>query len=202
MHISVCNKIYSKHFQLHQSSGGNLTQQTAILTSQTLHDHDIQTRNVSVASSTNPSMTIVSSNPNTLQSATGAQIPSSPSKPSILRRRDPLEPLGKLLFSIFCTVLIHLFKLHKPSCYIMCILINLGSSLSPSRAIHNTNSSLTDQFGPGADRGPDSDGSSSGSTTLSATSSPGGAGNGIGSRIGDGNLSGKAWNYIIFRSIV
>ena len=50
---------------------------------------------------------------------------------------------------------------------------------------------MTDQFGPTADRGPDSDGSSSGSTTLSATSSPGGAGNGIGSRIGDGNLSGK-----------
>ena len=50
---------------------------------------------------------------------------------------------------------------------------------------------MTDQFGPSADRGPDSDGSSSGSTTLSATSSPGGAGNGIGSRIGDGNLSGK-----------
>merc|ERR1712038_390210 len=63
-------------------------------------------------------------------------------------------------------------------------------SISPSRAIHNTNSSMTDQFGPTADRGPESDGSSSGSTTLSATSSPGGAGNGMASRIGDGNLSG------------
>ena len=50
---------------------------------------------------------------------------------------------------------------------------------------------MTDQFGPTADRGPDSDGSSSGSTTLSATSSPGGAGNGVASRIGDGNLSGR-----------
>ena len=54
---------------------------------------------------------------------------------------------------------------------------------------------MTDQFGPTADRGPDSDGSSSGSTTLSATSSPGGAGNGAASRIGDGNLSGKAKCY-------
>ena len=68
---------------------------------------------------------------------------------------------------------------------------NLGSSVSPSRGVHNINSGLTDHFGTGVDRGPDSDGSSSGSTTLSATSSPGGAGNGIGSRIGDGNLSGN-----------
>merc|ERR1719225_1214762 len=114
----------------------------------------MQSRNVSVASSANPAMAIVTSNPN----AAGAQIPSSPSKPSILRRREiEREPMG---------------------------------SISPSRAIHNTNSSMTDQFGPTADRGPESDGSSSGSTTLSATSSPGGAGNGIGSRIGDGNLSG------------
>ena len=83
---------------MHPSSGSNMTQQTAILTSQTLHEHDMQVRNVSVAASSNPSMTIVSSNPNTLQSVAGGQIPSSPSKPSILRRRDNIERdlLGKI----------------------------------------------------------------------------------------------------------
>ena len=82
-----------------------MTQQTAILTSQTLHEHDMQVRNVSVAASSNPSMTIVSSNPNTLQSVAGGQIPSSPSKPSILRRRDNIERdlLGKLVFNTFLT---------------------------------------------------------------------------------------------------
>ena len=95
-------------FQLHQSPGGNISQPAAILTSQSLHEHDMAVRNASIASSANPAMSLVSSNPNALQS--GAQIPSSPSKPSILRRREiEREPLGKFSIRKFiCSVNIFL----------------------------------------------------------------------------------------------
>ena len=66
-----------------------------------MHDHDMQARIASVTS-THPSMTIVSAsnfgstNPNTLQSTANAQIPNSPSRPSILRRREgEREVIGK-----------------------------------------------------------------------------------------------------------
>ena len=76
---------------MQQPSGGSIGQQ-AIISGQSLHDHDVHGR-ISV-SSTHPTMTLVSasniasSNPNIVQATTNIQIPNSPSRPSILRRRE------------------------------------------------------------------------------------------------------------------
>ena len=81
---------------LQQAGGSNLgQQQQTIITGQSLHDqHDMHTRIASVGS-THQAMTIVSA-PNSgpsntqhlLHSTAAAQIPNSPSRPSILRRRE------------------------------------------------------------------------------------------------------------------
>jgi len=80
--------------------------QPAIITGQSLHEHDMQARIASVAS-THPGMTIVSAtNLGANQNiSSGIQIPSSPSRPSILRRREGERDI-------------------------------IGSALSPSRQLH------------------------------------------------------------------
>ena len=145
----------------------------------------MQARIASVAS-THPGMTIVSAtnlgaNQNT---SSGVQIPSSPSRPSILRRREgERDIIGKS--RLYLNVISLYIKNSAQALGInYCPFFSLGSALSPSRQLHMS----SENHGQG---GQDSDGSTSGSTTLSAPSSPGGAGNGLGSRLGDANLSGK-----------
>ena len=90
---------------MQQAGGSNLgPQQQTIITGQSLHDqHDMQARIASVAS-THQAMTIVSApnsgssiTQNVLHNTATAQIPNSPSRPSILRRREgERENMGKL----------------------------------------------------------------------------------------------------------
>ena len=146
----------------------------------------MQARIASVAS-THPGMTIVSAtNLGANQNASsGIQIPSSPSRPSILRRREgEREIIGKsaLHLNVISQYINHPDQTLDINYYLF--FSKLGSALSPSRQLHMS----SENHGQG---GQDSDGSTSGSTTLSAPSSPGGAGNGLGSRLGDANLSGK-----------
>ena len=75
--------------------------QQALITGQSLHEHDIQAR-IASGASTHPGMTIVSapsigsSNPQNALQTGNIQIPNSPSRPSILRRREgEREMIGK-----------------------------------------------------------------------------------------------------------
>ena len=86
--------IYIHKLQLQQPGSSNLAHQT-IIAGQALHEQtDMQARIGSVASS-NQGMAILSAansvppnNQNVLHSTAAAQIPNSPSRPSILRRRE------------------------------------------------------------------------------------------------------------------
>ena len=140
--------------------------------------------------------------------ASSVQIPNSPSRPSILRRREGERDIPGN--NLHCNRFLANSALASEE-YISNIMPPLtttstnvtlnsisGSPASPSRVHHTVVSGgISDHLITGPDRGPDSDGSSSGSTTLSATSSPGGAGNGLGSLIGGGNLSGMVPMHLI-----